>query len=89
MTRAITWEAAHKDIGQQKSQSVVPSKFKITGVSYPKNRTEDNFFRDDAPPEIKALARNLNDRTNPLWDKAMLYVDEQEFVYEIKQVSIG
>lgn len=88
MTRAITWETAHKDIGQQKSKNVTPSKFKITGVSYPKNRSEDNYFRDDAPPEIKALAKNLNDRTNPLWDRAMQYVDDQEFVYEIKQVSI-
>jgi len=76
------------DIGQQKSKNVVPSKFKITGVSYPKKRSEDNYFRDDAPPEIKALAKNLNDRTNPLWDRAMKYVDEQDFVYEIKQVSI-
>ena len=88
MTRAITWETAHKDIEQQKSKNIAPSKFKVTGVSYPKIRCEDNYFRDDAPPEIKALAKNLNDRTNPLWDKAVQYVDEQEFVYEIKQVSI-
>jgi hypothetical protein len=88
MTRAITWETAHKDIEQQKSKNVAPSKFKITGVSYPKIRCEDNYFRDDAPPEIKALAKNLNDRTNPLWDKAVQYVDEQEFVYKIQQVSI-
>ncbi len=40
--------------------------FKITGVSYDKNRGNKNYFRADAPPEIKALARNLNDRTNPL-----------------------
>jgi len=88
MTRAITWETAHKDIEQQKLKNVAPSKFKITGVSYPKNRCEDNYFRDDAPPEIKALAKDLHDRTNPLWGKAMQYVDEQEFVYKVKQVSI-
>jgi len=88
MTRAITWETAHKDIEQQKSKNVAPSKFKITGVSYPKIRCEDNYFRDDAPPEIKALAKDLNDRTNPLWDKAVQYVDEQEFVYKIQQVFI-
>jgi hypothetical protein len=88
MTRAITWETAHKDIEQQKSKNVAPSKFKITGVSYPKNRCEDNYFLDDAPPEIKALAKNLHDRTNPLWDKAMQYVDKQDFVYKIKHVSI-
>jgi len=88
MTRAITWETAHKDIEQQKSKNITPVKFKITGVSYSKIRCEANYFRDDAPPEIKALAKNLNDRTNPLWDKATQYIDEQEFVYEIKQVSI-
>jgi hypothetical protein len=88
MIRAMTWEAAHKDIEQQKSKNVTPSKVKITGVSYPKNRCKDNYFRDDAPPEIKALAKDLYDRTNPLWDKAMQYVNESEFVYKIKQVSI-
>lgn len=88
MTRAITWETAHKDIEQQKSKKVAPSKFKITGVCYPMIRCEDNYFREDAPPEIKDLAKNLHDRTNPLWDKAIQYVDAQEFVYKIKQVSI-
>ena len=88
MTRAITWETAHKDIAQQKSTRVTPTKFKITGVSYLKIRSEENYFRDDAPPDIKALAKNLHDRTSPLWDIAMRYIDDQEFVYEIKQASI-
>ena len=88
MIRAITWEAAHKDIEQQKSKKVAASKFKITGVSYDRNRDNKNYFRDDAPAEIKALANNLYDRTNPLWGKAMQYVNEPELVYKIKQVSI-
>jgi len=88
MIRAVTWETAHKDIEQQKSKKVVALKFKITGVSYDKNRDNRGYFRDDAPPEIKALAKNLYDRTNPLWDKAMQYVNEPEFVYKIKQVSV-
>lgn len=88
MIRAITWETAHKDIEQQKSKKVAASKFKITGVSYDRNRDNKNYFRDDAPPEIKALANNLYDRTNPLWGKAMQYVSEPDFVYKIKQVSI-
>ena len=54
MTRAITWETAHKDIEQQKSKRVEESNFRITGVSYDKNRNNKNYFRDDAPPEIKA-----------------------------------
>jgi hypothetical protein len=88
MTRAITWETAHKDIEQQKSKNVAVSKFKITGVSYDKNRSNKDFFREDASPEIKALANNLYDRTNPLWAKALQYVNKPEFVYEIKKVYI-
>jgi hypothetical protein len=40
MVRAITWEAAHKDIEQQKSKNTVARKFKITGISYDKNRSK-------------------------------------------------
>ena len=87
--RAITWKTAHKDIQQQKLKKVVASKFKITGVSYDKNRNNKNYFRDDAPPEIKALAKNLSNRTDPLWDKAMKYVNKPEFVYKIKQVIVS
>jgi hypothetical protein len=67
---------------------VAATEFKITGVSYDRNRDNKNYFRDDAPPEIKALANNLYNRTNPLWDKAMQYLNKPEFVYKIKQVSI-
>jgi hypothetical protein len=89
MVRAITWETAHKDIEQQKSKNIAPRKFKITGVSYNKNRSNKDFFREDAPPEIKALANNLNDRTNPLWDRALKYANKPEFVYEIKKIYIN
>jgi hypothetical protein len=89
MVRAITWETAHKDIEQQKSKSIASRKFKITGISYDKNRSKKDFFREDAPPEIKALANNLNNRTNPLWDRALQYANKPEFVYEIKKVYIN
>ena len=89
MVRAITWETAHRDIEQQKSKNVVSRKFKITGISYDKNRSNKDFFREDAPPEIKTLANNLLDRTNPLWDIALQYANEPEFVYEIKKVRIN
>ncbi len=89
MVRAITWETAHKDIEQQKSKNIAPRKFKITGISYDKNRSKKDFFREDTPPEIKALANNLNDRTNPLWDRALQYSNKPEFVYEIKKVYIN
>jgi hypothetical protein len=67
---------------------VAASKFEITGVSYDKNQNNKGYFRDDAPPEIKALADNLYDRTDPLWDKAMQYINAPEFVYEIKQIRM-
>ncbi|EFR2207007.1 hypothetical protein [Citrobacter meridianamericanus] len=88
MVRAITWEAAHKDIEQQKSKRVKPVKFEITGVSYDKNRGKKNYFRDDAPEEIKALAKNLNDRTNPLWDRALMYINKPEFVYKVRKTRV-
>jgi hypothetical protein len=88
MTRAITWETAHTDINQQKSKKVKPLKFEVTGVSYDKNRNKKAYFRDDAPPEIKALADNLYDRTDPLWDQAMEYINSPEFVYEVRQARI-
>ena len=88
MARAITWETAHKDIEQQKEKLILPLKFEIKGVSYDKNADNTDFFRDDAPPEIKALANNLQDRTNPLWDRALQYVNAPEFVYEVRQARI-
>lgn len=88
MTRAITWEAAHIDIEQQKAQKVSPLKFEIKGVSYDKNAGSKGYFRDDAPLEIKALADNLYDRTSPLWDRAMQYTNKPEFVYEIRHAQV-
>ena len=83
--RAITWETARKDINMLSLRGYIGRKYKISGVSYPKypnlkpGRTmikpdPDKFFVESAPPEIKALAKNLNDRTDPLWEKAMQYI---------------
>ena len=88
MTRAITWEAAQTDIEQQKAKGITPLKFEIKGVSYDKNAGSKGYFRDDAPPEIKALADNLHDRTDPLWDRAMQYINAPEFVYEVRQARV-
>jgi hypothetical protein len=88
VTRAITWEAAHMDIEQQKKAKVRPLRFEVSGVSYDRNRNDKNFFVDDAPPEIKALANNLSDRTDPLWDKAMPYMRRPEYVYEIRTARL-
>ncbi|MUK79107.1 hypothetical protein GNP79_19470 [Aliivibrio fischeri] len=89
MVRAITWEVAHKDIQQQKQNRSPSRKFHITGVSYDKNRGNTHFFRSDAPPKIKALANNLNIRTDPLWDIALKYANKPEFVYKIKKVFLA
>ncbi len=88
MTRAITWEAAHTDIERQKAKRTVPVKFEIKGVSYDKNAGNKGFFRDDAPSEIKALAANLFDRTDPLWNTALRYANAPEFVYEIRESRV-
>ncbi|MDD3576409.1 MAG: hypothetical protein RBS14_02930 [Atribacterota bacterium] len=88
MVRAITWETAHADIEQQKAARVRPLRFEVRGVSYDKNRGNSNFFREDAPPEVKALATNLSDRTNPLWDIALQYANQPEFVYEIRKAKV-
>lgn len=88
MVRAITWETAHIDIERQKSQRIKPLKFNISGVSYERERDSNNYFRDDAPTEVKLLANNLRDRTNPLWDIAIKYANNSEFVYEIRKIRI-
>jgi hypothetical protein len=88
MVRAITWETAHADIKQQKAAKVRPLKFEVRGVSYDKNLGNTNFFREDAPAEIKALAANLSDRTHPLWDTALRYANGPEYVYEIRKAKV-
>ncbi|MGY3929517.1 Uncharacterised protein [Aeromonas encheleia] len=87
--RAITWETAHRDIEQQKAKKISVPNFRITGVSYEINRDSSDFFVENAPPEIKALAKNLSDRTNYLWDIALKYVNKQNFVYKIKTITIS
>ncbi|OJY94904.1 MAG: hypothetical protein BGP25_06985 [Lysobacterales bacterium 63-13] len=88
MTRALTWEAAHTDIEQQKAKQVSPLRFEIKGVRYDKNEGSKGYFRNDAPPEIKSLEKNLLDRTNPLWDVADQFLNGPEFVYEVRQARI-
>lgn len=88
VSRAITWDVAHRDIEGQKSAGIVGVKFEVAGVSYDRNRGGTSFFRDDAPAEIKALARNLQDRTDPLWDHALKYARAPEFVYEVRKARV-
>lgn len=83
MARAITWATAHTDIEEQKAEKIAPLQFEIKGICYDKNKDSTGYFKDDAPPEIKALANNLYDRTNPLWDRAEQYINAPEFIYEV------
>lgn len=87
-TRAITWDVAYRDIQAQRAAGVAGLRFEITGVSYDRNRGSSGFFREDAPPEIKALAKNLQDRTNPLWDRALQFANAPEFVYEVRKARV-
>ena len=75
--RAITYDTAHNDINKQKRSGVKGKRFVVEGVRYlDKTKVRPPFFRSSAPKEIKALAKNLNDRTDPLWDKALLYINK-------------
>ncbi len=88
VTRALTWEAAHQDIAQQKRAGASFLKFEVVGISYDRSQRSSGFFRDDAPPQIKALALNLYERTDPLWDEAMQYIRAPDFVYEIRKAKV-
>ncbi len=89
VVRAFTWEAAHRDIEQQKSQRASYLRFRVTGIMYVRLRTAKNLFRDDAPPEIKLLADNLNVPTNPFWDRAVEYFNRPELVYKAKLLYLN
>ncbi len=88
VTRALTWEAAHLDIEKQKRGTASFLNFEVAGISYDRSRGSTGFFRDDAPLQIKALALNLQDRTDPLWDSAMAYIRGPDFVYEVRKAKV-
>ena len=97
--RTATWIAAHEDIDRQRRRGVKGPVYRISGVSYPKRPSKRpapdpaSFFVDDAPAEIKALAKNLNDRTDPLWDVAMQYVrgyddsEDSDYIFKIRSIQ--
>lgn len=82
--RAITWHTAQRDIKEQKQQGVSPLHFDFWGVF----KNEGSFFHDDAPAHIKALEKNLNNRTDPLWDCAMMYIAKTKLVLKIRHIKI-
>lgn len=84
--RAITWKTANRDIKQQKSKNIIALRFEIKGTTH--ESCKKGFFADNAPKEIKALEKNLQNRTNPLWDIALKYANKPKFVCKIKDVKI-
>jgi len=75
--RSITYNVAHKDIKEQKERGVKGEKYIIEGIRYfDRSKKKPSYFIESAPEEIKNLANNLNDKTNPLWDVALKYTNE-------------
>lgn len=98
--RAVTWECAAYDINMLRKHGYRGARYKIDGVSFPKHKPGTRleptdpatFFVDGAPHEIKALANNLSDRTDPLWDEAMKYVrdaswDDGGYGFRIRRIA--
>jgi len=89
--RAVTWETAHEDIDAQRQKNIHGVKYALRGkkVAVKNENYTGEYFVKDAPEEIKTLAKNLNDTTDPLWDIAFKYVNhEEEYFYEYKLVSV-
>ena len=83
--RAICWETANKDISEQRKNGVKGPVFEIRG--FLKKKKHKSHFIDNAPPEIKALEKNFNDKTDPLWDKALKYIQPDEYEFKITSVN--
>ena len=84
--RAITWEITNRDIKNYRSNGVKGKKYIIDAVRYRLKINSKNYFVDSAPSEIKALAKNLNDRTDPLWEKALKYT-RNPYVFKIMSIK--
>lgn len=92
--RAITWHTAHEDISQQRAKKIKGLLFRLYGtfIEIPNPNYKKGFFLDEAPIEIKALANNLDDRSDPLWNEARKYInytrDQKTFKkFEFKRVE--
>lgn len=90
--RAITWEAANEDIEQQRANGIKGKFYTLEGVRFKDfKKKKPPYFKKDAPKELKALEKNLNDRTDPLWSKATKYINPDYLnfdPYSFKIISI-
>lgn len=82
--RAITWETANIDIGQQKAKGVVGEKYRITGVRYNKN---EGKYRSRPPWLDPNSAFYGASPSSFRWRDRLLYEYEPEWVYEIKSTT--
>ena len=82
--RAITWEVAHNDIDNQRRAGIKGLKFQLNGVrNRYKNDNYTGYFINNTPKEIRDLLKNPNDRTDPLWEKALRFKSlEEPYIYK-------
>ena len=83
--RAITWKTANEDIWEQEQTSVHGTKYKLEGLKY--NANTGVLFVKNAPAEIKVLEKNPSDRTDPLWDIVVNYIQEDNYRFKLKKVT--
>lgn len=55
--RAITWEAANRDIAQQKEKGIIGETYLITGVRYNKNKSKVRSSKPEWVYEIKSIKK--------------------------------
>lgn len=82
--RAVMWGTATRDICDARRLGYHGPKYRIEGALARCKPDPRTFFVDAAPTEIKALAGDLSDRTDPLWDEAARWIspganDKYEF----------
>lgn len=83
--RAVTYNTALKDIEKQRRKGIRGKKYIIEGVRYfDKKKKRPSYFIESASKEIKELEKHLNDndKTNPLWDEAVRYINEDYYKFD-------
>ena len=76
-----TWKTAMKDIETQDRRNYYPPEY---GLRVKFKLDKSHYFIDSAPAEVKALANDLNDLTNPLWDEAGKYINPKRYKYKVQ-----
>lgn len=86
--RAVTWKTANRDIAMLRQKHYAGRRYRIRGMLYQDIEPgPETLFIPSAPPEIKVLAENLNDRTDPLWDIAVQYIQPNRHKFKITGIK--